>query len=77
MVSKSKLLNFVEPRSELKPEFDLAAIYAERFRIMRPNVGDDEARARAYDHAVRACEAHYGVDLEEAKRRVLTALGRR
>jgi hypothetical protein len=57
-----------------KPDVDLAAIHAERFRLLRDNLGNAEARARAYDHAVKACCDHYGVDLEAAKRAVQFAL---
>ena len=60
--------------SKSEPEPDLAAIYAERFKIMRPNVGDSGARARAYEHAVGICCNHYGVDNEKSRRSVRAAL---
>jgi hypothetical protein len=58
---------------ELKPEFDIVAVYTERLRILRPNIGG-EARFRAYDYVVERCCAHYGVDIEVAKSRVRAAL---
>jgi hypothetical protein len=63
-----------EPPPGPKPEIDLAVIYAERFRLMQPNVGAAEARSRAYDYAIRTCEAHYGVGLEAAKTMTRAAL---
>jgi hypothetical protein len=53
---------------------DLATVYAERVRLLSPDVSEDEARARAYDYVVSICRARYGVGLEVAKRAVLTVL---
>jgi hypothetical protein len=61
---------------ETKPDIDIAGVYAARFKALQANNGTAEARARAYDYAVGLCRDHYGVDLEEAKRRVFAALAR-
>jgi hypothetical protein len=53
---------------------DLAAVYAERFKLLVGNVGPDEARLRAFEHAVSVCRAHYRVDLETAKKMVSDAI---
>jgi DNA polymerase-1 len=60
----------------VKPEPNLFAVYTERFKILRPDVSEDEAKARAYDYVVEVCRARYGVDLEVAKRAVLATLKR-
>jgi hypothetical protein len=61
------------PKPERKPPLDIAAVYAERLKFLRPRIGD-EARFRAYDYAVETCAAHYGVDREVAKGMVRAAL---
>ena len=53
---------------------DLAAVYAERFKLIVGNVGPDEARLRAFEYAVGVCRAHYRVDLETAKKMVSDAI---
>jgi hypothetical protein len=63
----------LEPKPEPKVELDIAAIYAARVKILRPNIGD-EARFRAFDHTVDVCRVHYGADLEAAKQMVRAAL---
>ena len=55
------------------PEFDAAAIFAQRFRILTPNLGEEEARFRSFDYAVAAYRARCGVSLEDAKQAVLGA----
>jgi hypothetical protein len=51
----------------IEPASELAAVYAERFKLIAPNVGPDEGRLRAFEHAVGVCRNHYRVDLETAK----------
>jgi hypothetical protein len=53
---------------------DLAAVYAERFKLTVGNLGPDEARLRAFEHAIGVCRTHYRVDLETAKRMVSDAI---
>jgi hypothetical protein len=71
-----------EPTSPLSPststfiaiEPDLAAVYAERFKLTAPNVGPDEGQLRAFEHTVGVCRTHYRVDLESAKKMVSDAI---
>jgi hypothetical protein len=58
----------------VEPPIDLARIYFDRLALLRRNVPENEARARAYEYTVGVCRAHYGVDLETAKRMVRDAL---
>ena len=67
------LLLAAEPATEPSAP-DLAAIYAERFRLIVGNVGPDEARLRAFEHTVGVCRNHYRVDLQTAKRMVSDAI---
>jgi excisionase family DNA binding protein len=53
---------------------DLAAVFAERFKLIVPNVGPDEGRLRAFEHTVLVCRNHYRVDLETAKRMTAGAI---
>jgi hypothetical protein len=53
---------------------DLAAVYAERFRLIVPDLGPDEGRLRAFEHTVGVCRNHYRVDLETAKKMVSDAI---
>ena len=53
---------------------DLAAVYAERFKLIVGNFGPDEGRLRAFDHTVLVCRNHYRVDLETAKRMTAGAI---
>jgi hypothetical protein len=59
------------------PEPDWAAIYNERYWVLAPSVCSEEAAARAYDFTVLACRTQTHRDLEEAKKVVLAAIGRR
>ena len=53
---------------------DLAAVYAERFRLIVGNVGPDEARLRSFEHTVGVCCRHYRVDQETGKKMVSDAI---
>jgi excisionase family DNA binding protein len=53
---------------------DLAAVFAERFKLIVPNVGPDEGRLRAFEHTVGVCRSHYRVDLETGKRMTADAI---
>jgi hypothetical protein len=57
-----------------KPEVDYRLVYETRRKALAPNLGDDEAHFRAFDHSVSFCRQHSGCDLEEAKARVRDAL---
>jgi excisionase family DNA binding protein len=57
-------------------EYDWADLYNERLKLLRPDVNEDEARARAYDYTVRFCRDHSGLDLEAAKQVVLAAIAK-
>jgi excisionase family DNA binding protein len=59
-----------------EPPRDFARVYAERLKLLRPDVSEDEARARAYDYTVRFCRDHSGLDLEAAKQVVLAAIAK-
>jgi excisionase family DNA binding protein len=59
-----------------EPEPDWAAVYTERLQLLRPDVGEDEARARAYDFTVSAYRAHHNCGLEAATAAVLAAIKR-
>jgi hypothetical protein len=67
------LLLAAEPATEPSAP-DLAAIYAERFRLIVGNVGPDEARLRAFEHTVGVCRRHHHVDQETGKRMVSDAI---
>jgi DNA polymerase-1 len=62
--------------SDVKPGPDWAAVYTERFKLLRRNVGDDEARFRAFDHTVDRCREHSTLDLEQAKALVRAAIAK-
>jgi excisionase family DNA binding protein len=67
------LLSAIEP--ELEPSApDLAAVYAERFKLIGGSVGPDEARLRSFEHIVGVCCRHHRVDQETAKRMVSDAI---
>jgi hypothetical protein len=57
-----------------KPEPDFGLIYSERVKLLRRDVDEAEARARAYEYAVGAYRAHRACDLEEAKRAMRAAV---
>jgi DNA polymerase-1 len=61
-------------RRTVTPEFDVAAIFDERVKVLIPDSGEDEARCRAYDHTVTAYRRHHSCDLETAKQAVLAAI---
>jgi excisionase family DNA binding protein len=67
------LLAAVKPAPALSAP-DLAAVYAERFKLIVGNVGPDEGRLRAYEHTAGVCRSHYRVDLETGKRMVSDAI---
>jgi excisionase family DNA binding protein len=56
------------------PAPDLAAVYAERLRLLTPGQGPDEGRLRAFEYTVGVCRRHYHVDLETAKRMTADAI---
>jgi excisionase family DNA binding protein len=65
------------PAVELAPEPsapDLAAVYADKFKLIKGNVGSDEGRLRAYDYTVNICRTHHRVDLETAKKMTADAI---
>jgi hypothetical protein len=53
---------------------DLAAVCAERLRLIAPNVGPDEGRLRAFEYTVGVCCRHYRVDQETGKKMVSGAI---
>jgi hypothetical protein len=57
-----------------RPEPDLALVYRERVKLLRRDVDEAEARARAYDFAVAFHQGHYGSDLPTAKSAALAAV---
>jgi hypothetical protein len=57
-------------------ELNLFSLYIERFKLLRRDVSEDEAKARAFEFTVAAYRAHHGVDLEVAKQAVLAAIRR-
>jgi hypothetical protein len=59
-----------------KPEVDYRLVYETRRKALAPNLGDDEAHFRAFDHAVSFCRQHSGCDLEQAKALVRDAIER-
>jgi excisionase family DNA binding protein len=67
------LLFAAEPAPEPSAP-DLAAVYAERFKLIVGNVGLDEARLRSFEHTVGVCCRHYRVDQETAKKMVSDAI---
>jgi excisionase family DNA binding protein len=56
------------------PAPGLAAVYAEQFKLIVPNLGPDEARLRAFEYTVKICRSAYRVDLETAKRMTSDAI---
>jgi hypothetical protein len=56
------------------PELDWAALYRERLELLRRDVDENEARARAYEYAVRIFAKHHGCNFEIEKRLVRTAI---
>jgi hypothetical protein len=63
-------------QATIEPEFDWAALYRQRVQLLMPDVGQNEAEARAYDFAVGICRARTRLDLEAAKKVILTAIGK-
>jgi excisionase family DNA binding protein len=53
---------------------NLAAVYAERFKLIVGNIGFDEGQLRAFEHTVGVCRTHYRVDLASAKKMVSDAI---
>jgi hypothetical protein len=49
-----------ETAANAKPEPNLFAVFTERFELLRPDAGEEEAKARAYDFTVDVCRARYG-----------------
>jgi hypothetical protein len=64
-------LSFYRPS---QPDFGL--VYRERLKLLRRNVPEEEARARAYDFTVSVCREHSGCDLEKAKSLVRAAIAK-
>jgi excisionase family DNA binding protein len=58
----------------IEPEPDWAALYRERLRLLRRDIPQAEAEARALEYVIRLCREHHGCDLEAAKAAVLTAI---
>jgi hypothetical protein len=56
------------------PELDWAALYQGRLQILRRDVNEAEAEARAFEYVVRLFAKHHGCNLEIAKRMVRTAI---
>jgi excisionase family DNA binding protein len=67
------LLRAIEPVIEPSAP-DLAAVYAERFKLIVGNLGPDEARLRAFEHTVGECCRHHHVDRETGKKMVSDAI---
>jgi hypothetical protein len=57
-----------------KPTVDYALVVRERLRQLGLDAGKEEFRLRAVEHAVNVCRANTGLDLESAKKLVLTAV---
>jgi hypothetical protein len=55
---------------------DYGLVYRERRKALAPNLGDDEAHFRAFDHAINFCRQHSGCHLEEAKALVRAAIAK-
>jgi hypothetical protein len=56
---------------------DFAAMFEERRRLLARDVNEGEARLRAFEFVVNSHRAHFGVDLETAKRAVTAAIAAR
>jgi excisionase family DNA binding protein len=67
------LLAAVEITPQPSPP-DLAAEYEKRFKLIVPDLGPDEGRLRAFEHAVGVCCRHYRVDQETGKKMVSDAI---
>ena len=52
-------------------------MFEERRRLLAGNGSEEEARLRAFEFVVNAHRAHFGVDLETAKRAVTAAIAAR
>jgi hypothetical protein len=59
-----------------RPQPDYGLVYRERRKALAPNLGDAEARFRAFDHTVSFCCQHSGCDLEQAKELVRAAIAK-
>jgi hypothetical protein len=57
-----------------KPTVDYALVVRERLKQLGLDAGKEEFRLRAVEHAVNVCRANTGLDLESAKKLVLTAI---
>jgi excisionase family DNA binding protein len=55
-------------------EPDWAALHHERVKLLRRDVSQPEAEARALEYVIQLCHEHQGCDLEAAKATVLTAV---
>jgi excisionase family DNA binding protein len=66
----------MERAIEPEPEPDWATVYTERCKLLRRNVSDSEAKARAFDFTVDRCRNHSGCDLEQAKALVRAAIAK-
>jgi hypothetical protein len=64
----------VDQRPSVEPAIDLARVYADRLKLLRRNVSEDEARARAFEFTVRLYRDRRNCDLETAKAAVLSAI---
>jgi excisionase family DNA binding protein len=62
------------PAAEPREPPDLAAVYAERLKIIVGNVGPDEGKLRAYEYAVAVCCSYHHVNLEVGKKMVSDAI---
>jgi hypothetical protein len=63
-------------RAPTAPEPDFAAVYENHRRLIVPNVGEEEGRLRALEHAIDVCRRHRGCNLEDAKATVLAVIKR-
>jgi excisionase family DNA binding protein len=73
---KIAMARAIEAEREPEPEPDWATVYTERCKLLRRNVSDSEAKARAFDFTVDRCRGHSGFDLEKAKALVRAALAK-
>jgi hypothetical protein len=58
------------------PEFDVAAIFAERVKLFTPDMGAEEGQLRALEATVRLYRNHTGLDLGTATQSVRAAIAK-